>query len=130
MNNERLVPLDPTTLSAIVDLQAQAKDQQSRWLIEGARERPVSIATIQSRLVHIVYITLIIRHLRWAPRRHRSTRRAAREWCTARAARVRRQRTVVTVAHRATTKDGVGAWRAAYGGLRQAPGNQRRSCEC
>ncbi len=53
MNNERLVPLDPTTLSAIVDLQGQAKDQQSQWLIEGARERPVSIATFQSRLVHV-----------------------------------------------------------------------------
>ena len=42
-----------TAAVAIVDLQGQAKDQQSRWLIEGARERPVSIATFQSRLVRV-----------------------------------------------------------------------------
>lgn len=53
MNNERLVPLDPTTLSAVAELQAQAQDQESGWLIEGARSRPVSIATFQSNLVRV-----------------------------------------------------------------------------
>lgn len=53
MNNERLVPLDPTTLSAITELQSQARDQASQWLIEGARARPVSIATFQSNLVRV-----------------------------------------------------------------------------
>jgi site-specific recombinase XerD len=53
MNNERLVPLDPATLDAVVELQAQAQDQESRWLFEGSRARPVSMATFQSNLVRV-----------------------------------------------------------------------------
>jgi site-specific recombinase XerD len=52
MNNERLVPLDPETLRAISDLQSEAREG-SRWLIEGARARPVSPTTYQSMLAKV-----------------------------------------------------------------------------
>lgn len=52
MNNERLVPLDEATQHAITELQRRARDE-SQWLIEGARHRPVSASTYQSTLVKL-----------------------------------------------------------------------------
>jgi site-specific recombinase XerD len=49
LNNERLVPLDDATLAAIHELQDRTRDD-SPWLIEGARHRPVHILTYRSTL--------------------------------------------------------------------------------
>lgn len=48
MNSERLVPLDPKTLEAVSELQSKAREAD--WLIAGARDRPVAIATYQREL--------------------------------------------------------------------------------
>ena len=47
LNNERLVPLDDATPAAIQTLQERAR-ADSPWLIEGARERPVSVEKYQA----------------------------------------------------------------------------------
>jgi site-specific recombinase XerD len=52
LDNERLVPLDESALAAAAELQRRAR-AQSRWLIEGARARPVSTSTYQSTLVKL-----------------------------------------------------------------------------
>lgn len=52
LDSERLVPLDRETLSAVGDLMGRVREG-SKWLIEGARERPVSIATYQAMLQRV-----------------------------------------------------------------------------
>lgn len=49
LHTERLVPLDSATLEVVEELQRRARPI-SKWLIEGARERPVSAEKYQSTL--------------------------------------------------------------------------------
>jgi len=53
LNNERLVPLDDTTLAAVTELQGRLRPKDSPWLIAGARGRPVSARTYQLTLVQV-----------------------------------------------------------------------------
>jgi integrase len=52
MNNERLVPLDAKALDTIRLLQEMA-NRDSRWLVEGARERPMSAGTYVRALARL-----------------------------------------------------------------------------
>lgn len=52
LDSERLVPLDECAQATVAELQRRARDQ-SCWLIEGGRQRPVSIATYQAALVRV-----------------------------------------------------------------------------
>ena len=49
MLNERLVPLDATTLGLVQELRSRARPE-SKWLIEGARERPLSAQMYRAEL--------------------------------------------------------------------------------
>jgi site-specific recombinase XerD len=52
LNNERLVPLDPTAIAALVELQ-RLGSQESPWLITGARDRPVSAQMFRAMLAKV-----------------------------------------------------------------------------
>jgi hypothetical protein len=49
MLNERLVPLDATTLGLVRELRSRARPE-SQWLIEGARQRPLSAQMYRAEL--------------------------------------------------------------------------------
>ena len=52
LDNERLVPLDQSALAAAAELQRRAREQ-SFWLIEGTRARPVGKSRYQETLVKL-----------------------------------------------------------------------------
>lgn len=52
LNTERLVPLDPETLSAVGELMGRAREG-SKWLIEGVRDRPVGIQAYSAMLQRV-----------------------------------------------------------------------------
>ena len=49
MNNERLVPLDATALGIVQELRRRGRPE-SKWLIEGARQRPLSAQMYRAEL--------------------------------------------------------------------------------
>jgi site-specific recombinase XerC len=52
MHNERLVPLDATTLAIVEELRRRSRPE-SPWLIEGARQRPLSAEPYRTELARL-----------------------------------------------------------------------------
>ena len=52
LHNERLVPLEQSTVAVIAELQGRARPESS-WLIEGARARPISASTYRATLAKL-----------------------------------------------------------------------------